>query len=1136
MSTRQKSERSCLVWACVVLMVVIFGGKASAAQIGGEKVIVMNTRRPIVIDAKLGKDEWADATVISGLAGSMNIADTQTRVYLTYDEKYLYMAFHSDIPEEAKKNPDERLLHGFLQKMTAHRDESKHIGHDDTFYIQLIPRDPDGRKYLLRVNGIETIYDGWRDADGGVSLLWDSKWDVKSHVDMGGWIIESRIPLADFGIDRIKDGEEWKFQFSRNWKLLKNQVDSWPAWSMAPRKGWMRGMGTVLFRRDDGISVQTFEFHEVSPGRIRLRGSLRNHSSEKKDVLVALSAGEKVLSECQRVLKPKETAGFELNADLRQVKAKALSYEVVSQRGREIYYAQKVPWSAEGGLALTLRSYPSLKLITVSWELARIEQTPEQLRAEIEILDKEDETPVLKKTVAPLPSCFGEVEVGVADIPDGRYRVRMTIRDKNKTLLNKVVDYEKQPLPEWWGNQLGISDKVPPPWTPMKVEGDAVCMWGRRYEFNGRILPEKIINQGRQILAGPMAFTVTDARGKTYDSSRKSCRTQWEQRAETEVRFTRTQTVGPVRITNKSVIEFDGMQWMELEIAPAKDQVSISGLTLSIPLKKQYAHLINNYHCMMGELGEIPEEGVTSMMGMRWVGWEEGGIQVFCETSANWITADRKQEYEVVRSASAVEMRMHIIGKPAVLEKSKPLRVALGFIVTPTKQTVKHRDILTGGIPLRADDPKRPFDKGRINYNKLAVKHHKNLRLINIWNTGWWKRHPACTKKSGAAPFYPFVRDDLPASFGKDTTSYGATVWKSPYFQQTLAWVGSPEFRQFGDEWVGNRATKVDDSFRHADLSALSGRRVYITPGSRSYRDFYLHGVNQFFDKTLAKDIYFDVSRPRISNNIYSGLGLKLSDGTVVATEGFLGSRRLLQRIYTLQKQKHPDGLILFHMSGQVAMPVYSFCDAMVDGEHFIGVLDRKNNRGYERVLPLDKYAAEFAAQNNFGPYSIFLPQFHRSGSIKPDEWAGIGYQPAEYILGLIFLHNSQMWFSAYTVDEPCLELYRAFDVNGLDSSCEYTGYWKQDAVRLPENVKASFYVSADKQKAFMLIMNFAWEDRTLDLQIDPSKIDMKPSLSEVRMLYPQGEIQRAGNTLKQVKIPAKNFRLILIEGTRVKP
>jgi len=64
-----------------------------------QKVLVPETSTKIVIDGKIGPSEWKDAVVISGFINNANAsaAETQSRVYITYDKTYLYLAFR--LPE-----------------------------------------------------------------------------------------------------------------------------------------------------------------------------------------------------------------------------------------------------------------------------------------------------------------------------------------------------------------------------------------------------------------------------------------------------------------------------------------------------------------------------------------------------------------------------------------------------------------------------------------------------------------------------------------------------------------------------------------------------------------------------------------------------------------------------------------------------------------------------------------------------------------------------------------------------------------------------------------------------------------------------------------------------------------------------
>jgi len=57
---------------------------------------------------------------------------------------------------------------------------------------------------------------------------------------------------------------------------------------------------------------------------------------------------------------------------------------------------------------------------------------------------------------------------------------------------------------EWLDHQIGISDKVIPPWTPMARNKDRLSMWNKTYRLNALGLSEEIVNDGRPQLSGPM--------------------------------------------------------------------------------------------------------------------------------------------------------------------------------------------------------------------------------------------------------------------------------------------------------------------------------------------------------------------------------------------------------------------------------------------------------------------------------------------------------------------------------------------------------------------------------------------------------------------------------------------------------
>src|SRR4051794_39543769 len=137
-----------------------------------------------------------------------------------------------------------------------------------------------------------------------------------------------------------------------------------------------------------------------------------------------------------------------------------------------------------------------------------------------------------------------------------------------------------------------MDEGVPPPWTPLRHEGEAVECWGRRYEFCSGALPVQITSQDRKLFAAPPAVAwrvdgqdvVTDGGGRVspeFTAPHKSVRT-WESMA------------GRHHISVTSSLEYDGFLHVRLRLVPEGSAV-IDKLALSFTLPKDQATLLNHF-------------------------------------------------------------------------------------------------------------------------------------------------------------------------------------------------------------------------------------------------------------------------------------------------------------------------------------------------------------------------------------------------------------------------------------------------------------------------------------------------------------------------------------------------------------
>ncbi len=1085
------------------------------------RVTVPKTSDEIKMDGKLDEPAWRDAAGVAGFVSGRTVdaSQSETNVLTTYNDTHLYVAMRSSTPKSDRNDPERNRPNGPIRSSVTHHDTD--LGQDDYFGIMVQPDPNENTFYRLLTNGIETTHESVFRVGDGTNLDWNPSWEVRSNVTPEQWTVESRIPLDAFGPDGVDPGDRWRVQFVRNWRLLKEDRTGW-AYD-ARSQGAKNGVAGVLHFKGDRVSARLTALEQRPHGRVVARGRLRNHSSDGQNLTLTLKAGEKTVVRRTLDVAAGRRVPFELPADLRRTDGRVLTIEIKDRDGNVLYY-QRVPYIPPENLTLWLTKYPSKQLLSPQWNLHRRRPNGSKtLSAQITVSKKSEPEPVVSKQIDPLPGTDGRTTVDTGELDPGTYTVRMVIRNSGNRIASRSVRYRKEKRPEWLGNDIGLTEHVPEPWIPINVDGDAISTWGRTYHFDRSLLPEQITNQNRNMLAGPVKLRYASATEGASNpvSTRSGAKVNWHRKQPGRVKFERTRRIDQLEVTNESYVEFDGMVWTKLRVEPREETASVRRLTVEVPMKRTYAHLINTYDYHLQNTGSIPEDGYRSDMGARWIGHEEGGIQFFAEHAHNWKPGDRS-EFAVLPRKDRTLVQLRLIGEPT--QVSEPMTFAFGFIVTPVRPTPEdHREwrVMSGRTRAMLNGKSK---KG--SYLKRASKVHPGLKVYHPWTLGWWKNAGMYEGNPDDTGFYPIPREGLAADWGSRTSQYGVPVHHAPYGRLRATWAASPEYEQFGGEWNSS----MNEPFLPDEDVDPALRQAKVCQNARSFRDFTLFGYKQLLENTSARALYFDVSKPHRCNNLLHGCGFSVDDGIPKATTNYLGTRKLLKRIYVLMRKKRDRGRIFVHMSGQVNMAIYAFADALVDGENYHSLLDRNRNRGYENVLELDQFAAEYAAQNNFGPVSVMLPQFHRSGAINPDEWRKTGYQPAEYLLGLLFLHDSQLWW-AYLPHQPTSASFFSFDEHGLTSDYHFIGYWEQDVLDLPENVRASFYESPDRDRTFMVLMNFSDREQTVDARAVLSAHG-SGRRRKVTRVYPSGDENLSEDRLSSIDLPGNNFGVFLITNT----
>ncbi len=146
---------------------------------------------------------------------------------------------------------------------------------------------------------------------------------------------------------------------------------------------------------------------------------------------------------------------------------------------------------------------------------------------------------------------------------DGAYRARATLTAGGQTLEGEAA-IVKPPTP--WLPAGGLrpqkdwrADRVLPPWTPLKLNGQAIRYWNGEVAMGGP-LPAKISASGEDVLAGPVRL-VTDA-PTTWGAAKVTENKPYR------VAFAGNGKVGAMQASYEALMEFDGMIRADITLTP----------------------------------------------------------------------------------------------------------------------------------------------------------------------------------------------------------------------------------------------------------------------------------------------------------------------------------------------------------------------------------------------------------------------------------------------------------------------------------------------------------------------------------------------------------------------------------------
>lgn len=1044
------------------------------------------------IDGAIDDAEWQGAESANALQTTGRlVSPRQTRFWMMWDEDTLYMAMRSPL------RPGERIVQNL-------RDATRDINvvFDDSYeiFVDVGSKSPDGQpvffQYLANFAGAR--YDVMHEpAVGNSRLGWTANWNLRNRLTPDGraWEMEVAIPRRSMHRDKpFADGESLTFLVARNFKKPWEQNSFEGTGDFSVRDTHTRVMlsksaPAIHLLRVADPQAQTFGLELAAFGHQATKLAWRFESDGG-----ITKSGTFDVPQGRLVRAPGTALNFDRVPEKGQP-AGAFRIRVTSADGRTIYldWASTRQFGDLKSLALekpddqdrigvTLALNPLDDYLRVIGDFIDYANRGQVERCDV-VVRSEAGKQLARESYTIDDLAYVRGVIRLPGLPQGKYSAKLTVLGKNGSVLREVGSEFAKEDParkyKWWNTTAGNLNRVVPPWTPMKVQGRQIQVWGRTMTVGEAGLPAQVVSQGRALLAAPAVLRAELPDGKTVEA--KGPPAQIASAAAHRVVADARATLGEIDVASRVTAEFDGMYKVDLTLTP-KDKADVKALTMVVPLDSAMA----DYVYGKGEgirhgyyMGFLPKDRTGTIWDCRkvdsqpmlvgsfipylWVGNYDAGLCWFADSDRGWVPSDTTPAIELVRTGQRVEMVFHLISAPFAIDA--PRTITFAFQASPVKA------------------------------------------LTGAWRTNrWWCGHT-----------FPWASGNWVYPDGQ-----GSCIWQSrpnttnvelcrkraeevhqhgglavPYFEyNTMSDNG--EQRYFGEAW-----------------KASSGPLWY----GKSLTDYIIWNLDDWIKSCGIDGWYLDNVRPVYCDNIDAGRGYRLPDGRVQPEFNMFTMREFFLRLRAVFAENGRESVIVNHMTNNMILPWNGPVDVAYDGEHH--VIYPEMGKDF-----MDFWSRERLFTIVPGTWGInvnFMREYQGHW-----ERAALAKAMRAYN-GAVLMHDAlPTGNSATDQDQRALIAIRErFGIGGDD--VRFIGYWQREAgLSCPtKDVYLAGWVTPGK----LLLAVVNWGNKAqADVRLDLKKLGLPPACKAWDAEQPETQLTIGGDGRMSVPVERHDFRLVIVE------
>lgn len=749
---------------------------------------------------------------------------------------------------------------------------------------------------------------------------------------------------------------------------------------------------------------------------------------------------------------------------------------------------------------VTFKNYPSCDKVSAEVDLL---EGRRPVKASMSLLQKN--SAISSETIdLPLniPIVFS-INVSSEKIEPGEFQACLKFLDENGKVFQKVTRPQVKKVYPWLHNKLGVPAAVPEPWIPLALEGTKVKCLLSEYDFSKGLI-RQIVTDKEKTLSSPVAFEALLPGGAVILNQSGDAKIELLENG-LGAKICQKFKGDGIEIESIGEMEFDGFIKYSFNLHAEKDNVSINGLRLRIPLSSTQAldyyvlgehmdHLADTVPLQDGsffssletklrkrhELAEYGamkrasrESGDGSFLPFAWAGNTHRGLCFMANDDRGWIRSDSRPAIQFTKDKNQVFIDLNLISDPATLTKDGKREIVISLMATPSKRPPKGWRHWTTSSFFVASAAGRVLDAD-LFYVPYPVDYDKSAEYMK----GVWKQG------STPLPYCDF--------YGSDTRMENAEDFRWEWWPQNISEV----FQKRSGVYRANYC-------------------------SGSLTDWYLFNFNQWVERSGVNGLYIDNIYPAPMYSPLAGPGYVDEQGQTRSGYQLFAMREYVKRIYCLMSSKgKPHPYTMLHMTHCMIGPVLSFADIAYEGEdYYINGLNDK------------------AAGDAITLWSNNIVRIIDS----PHAW-GIGIHWLGHVTG-----GEQTWklppSRDYYIRAWYTQLMLHDEIGGIDKDkgarAAFDSFLKRDPetkfvlyrdnkaiLATPaDGIYISYYVRPGKILA--VIGNQGQEERNLKIAVDLKSL----GLSDAKFLDGETKNVIAGDAESlNISVPKHDYRLLLIK------